>query len=90
MGLLDMVKGLLGGETAQGLLEATGLGEHVDGLIGEVGGIAESAGVDVDQVTESLGVDVGQVTDVLPGGIGDAVQGVTDGAGGIEPPVGAP
>jgi hypothetical protein len=35
MGLLDMVKGLLGGETAQGLLEATGLGDHVEGLIGE-------------------------------------------------------
>jgi hypothetical protein len=77
MGLLDMVKGLLGGETAQGLLEATGLGDHVEGLIGEGGAIAESAGVDVGQVTESL-----------PGGIGDAVQGVTD--GGIEPPVGAP
>ncbi len=88
MGLLDMVKGLLGGETAQGLLDATGLGEHVEGLIGEGGAIAESAGVDVGQVTESLGVDVGQVTDTLPGGIGDAVQGVTDG-GGVVPPAGA-
>jgi hypothetical protein len=76
MGLLDMVKGLLGGETAQGLLDATGLGEHVEGLIGEGGAIAESAGVDVGQVAESL-----------PGGIGDAVQSVTD--GGVEPPVGA-
>jgi hypothetical protein len=89
MGLLDMVKGLLGGETAQGLLEATGLGEHVEGLIGEGGAIAESAGVDVGQVTETLGVDVGQVTESLPGGLGEAVQGVTDGAGGIAPPTGA-
>jgi hypothetical protein len=89
MGLLDAIKGLLGGETAQSLLESTGLGEHVEGLIGEGGAIAESAGVDVGQVTESLGVDVGQVTESLPGGIGDAVQGVTEGAGGIEPAAGA-
>ena len=89
MGLLDMVKGLLGSETAQNLLESTGLGEHVEGLIGEGGAVAESVGVDVGQAAESMGVDVGAVTDSLPGGIGDAVQGVTDGAGGIEPPAGA-
>lgn len=79
MGLLDMVKGLLGGETAQNLLESTGLSEHLEGFIGEGGAVAESMGVDVGQAAESLGVDVGQVTDSLPGGIGDAVQGVTDG-----------
>ena len=89
MGLLDMVKGLLGSETAQNLLESTGLSEHVEGFIGEGGAVAESMGVDVGQVAESAGVDVGQVTEALPGGIGEAVQGVTDGAGGIEPPTGA-
>ncbi len=68
----------LGGETAQSLLESTGLSEHVEGLIGEGGAVAESAGIDVGQVTESLGVDVGAVTESLPGGIGEAVQGVTD------------
>ncbi len=89
MGLLDMVKGLLGGETAQNLLESTGLSEHVEGLIGDGGAVAESMGVDVGQAAESMGVDVGAVTDSLPGGIGDAVEGVTEGAGGIEPPAGA-
>ncbi len=78
MGLFDAIKGLLGGEAAQSLLESTGLSEHIEGLIGDGGAVAESAGIDVGQVTESLGVDVGAVTESLPGGIGEAVQGVTE------------
>jgi hypothetical protein len=80
MGLFDAIKGLLGGEGVQGILESTGLGEHVDGLLGEGSALAENFGVDLGQMTESLGVD--GLTDTLPGGLGDvadnALGGLTD------------
>ena len=69
MGLFDAIKGLLGGDAIQGVLESTGLDEQVGGLLGEGSAVAESFGVDVGQMTESLGVD--GVTESLPGGIGD-------------------
>lgn len=80
MGLFDAIKGLLGGDGVQGILESTGLGEHVEGFLGEGSALAENFGVDLGQVTESLGVD--GVTDALPGGLGDvadnALGGLTD------------
>ena len=69
MGLFDAIKGLLGGDAMQGVLESTGLDEHVGGLLGEGSAVAENFGVDVGQVTESLGVD--GIAESLPGGIGD-------------------
>ncbi len=75
MGLFDMVKGLLGGETVQSALESTGLSEHVEGFLGEGSGIAESFGVDLGQAGETIA----GATESLPGGIGEAVQGVIDG-----------
>jgi hypothetical protein len=80
MGLFDAIKGLFGGEGVQGILESTGLGEHVEGLLGEGSALAENFGVDLGQMTESLGVD--GVADALPGGLGDvagnALGGLTD------------
>jgi hypothetical protein len=80
MGLFDAIKGLLGGDGLQGVLESTGLGEHVEGLLGEGSALAENFGVDLGQVTESLGVD--GLAESLPGGLGDvagdALGGLTD------------
>ena len=80
MGLFDAIKGLLGGEGLQGVLESTGLSEHVEGFLGEGSALAENFGVDLGQVTESLGVD--GVAEALPGGLGDvagnALGGLTD------------
>ena len=80
MGLFDAIKGLFGGDGIQGILESTGLGDHVDGILGEGSALAENFGVDLGQVTESLGVD--GVADALPGGLGDvadqALGGLTD------------
>jgi uncharacterized protein YidB (DUF937 family) len=80
MGLFDAIKGLLGGDGIQGVLESTGLGEHVEGFLGEGSALAENFGVDLGQMTESLGVD--GVVDALPGGLGDvadnALGGLTD------------
>ena len=80
MGLFDTIKGLLGGDGLQGVLESTGLGEHVEGLLGEGSALADNFGVDLGQVTESLGVD--GIADSLPGGLGDvadnALGGLTD------------
>ncbi|MGE5211266.1 MAG: hypothetical protein ACM3MM_08360 [Acidobacteriota bacterium] len=71
---------MFGGEGVQGILESTGLGEHVEGLLGEGSALAENFGVDLGQMTESLGVD--GVADALPGGLGDvagnALGGLTD------------
>jgi len=78
MGLFDSIKGLLGGDGLQGILESTGLGDHVEGFLGEGSALAENLGVDLGQVTESLGVD--GVADALPGGLGDAA---TDALGGV-------
>jgi hypothetical protein len=82
MGLFDAIKGLLGGEGVQGILESTGLNEHVEGFLGEGSALAENFGVDLGQMTESLGVD--GVADALPGGLGDvadsALGGLTDAA----------
>jgi hypothetical protein len=69
MGLFDAIKGLLGGDALQGVLESTGLDEQVGGLLGEGSAVAENFGVDVGQMTESLGVD--GITESLPGGIGE-------------------
>jgi hypothetical protein len=69
MGLFDAIKGLLGGDAMQGVLESTGLDEHVGGLLGEGSAVAEGFGVDVGQMTESLGVD--GIAESLPGGVGD-------------------
>ena len=68
MGLFDAIKGLLGGDGLQGVLESTGLSEHVEGLLGEGSALAENFGVDLGQMTESLGVD--GVADALPGDLG--------------------
>jgi hypothetical protein len=80
MGLFDAIKGLFGGDGVQGILESTGLGEHVEGFLGEGSALAENFGVDLGQMTESLGVD--GVADALPGGLGDvagnALGGLTD------------
>jgi hypothetical protein len=80
MGLFDAIKGLLGGEGLQGVLESTGLSEHVDGLLGEGSALAENFGVDLGQVTESIGLD--GIAESLPGGLGDvagdALGGLTD------------
>ena len=84
MGLLDTIKGLLSGDGIQGVLESTGLGEHVEGFLGEGSALAENSGVDLGQATESLGLD--GVTESLPGGLGDVVDGLTDGVPGT--PVG--
>jgi len=84
MGLFDAIKGLLSGDGLQGVLESTGLGEHVEGLIGEGSQLAENFGLDLGQATESLGVD--GIVENLPGGLGDAVTGLTEGAGDV--PVG--
>jgi len=70
MGILETVKGWLSGDGLSGILESTGLGEHVEGLLGEGSARAEDLGVDLGQVTESLGVD--GVIDSLPG---DALPG---------------
>jgi hypothetical protein len=64
MGLFDAIKGLLSGDGLTGVLESTGLGEHVEGLLGEGSALAENFGVDLGQATEALGLD--GVTDVLP------------------------
>ncbi len=69
MGLFDAIKGLFGGDALQGILESTGLGDHVEGFLGEGSALAEDFGVDLTQVTESLGVD--GVAEALPGGLGD-------------------
>jgi hypothetical protein len=80
MGLFDAIKGLLGGDGLQGVLESTGLSEHVEGLLGEGSALAENFGVDLGQVTESLGVD--GIAESLPGGLGDiateSLGGLTD------------
>ena len=80
MGLLDTIKGLLSGDGIQGVLESTGLGEKVEGFLGEGSAIAENFGLDLGQATESLGLD--GVTEALPGGLGDVVGGLTDGVPG--------
>lgn len=66
MGLMDMVKGLIGGEAVQNVLESTGLNEHVEGFLGEGTAVAESLGVDVDQAAEAIG----GVGEILPDEIG--------------------
>lgn len=80
MGLFDAIKGLFGGEGLQGILESTGLGESVEGLLGEGSAMAENFGVDLGQASESLGLD--GVAESLPGGLGDVagdtLNGLTD------------
>lgn len=82
MGIFDAIKGLLGGDGLQGVLESTGLSEHVEGFLGEGSALAENFGVDLGQATEALGVD--GVVDALPGGLGDIVDGATE--GGLDAP----
>jgi hypothetical protein len=81
MGLFDAIKGLLGGDGIQGVLESTGLGDQVEGLLGDGSALVENFGVDIGQVTESLGVGAQS----LPGGLGDVVQDVAE--GGLDTPV---
>ena len=83
MGLFDTIKGLLGGDGLQGVLESTGLGEHVEGLLGEGSALADNFGVDIGQVTESLGVD--GIADSLPGGLGDVAGNTLGGLTDIAP-----
>lgn len=83
MGLFDAIKGLLGGDGVQGILESTGLSEHVEGLLGEGSALAENFGVDLGQVTESLGVD--GVADALPGGLGDVADSALGGLTEVTP-----
>ncbi len=75
MGMIDMLRGFLGGETIQNALESTGLGEHVEGILGDGAGVAESLGVDLGQATESI-TGLGES---LPGGVGETIQNVVDG-----------
>ena len=82
MGLFDAIKGLLGGDGLQGVLESTGLGEQVERLLGEGSTLAESFGVDLGQMTESLGAD--GVAEALPGDLG-AVAGETLGFTDVAP-----
>ncbi|HUV16868.1 MAG TPA: hypothetical protein VMW33_00170 [Ilumatobacteraceae bacterium] len=83
MGLFDAIKGLLGGEGLQGVLESTGLSEHVEGFLGEGSALAENFGVDLGQVTESLGVD--GVAEALPGGLGDVAGNALGGLADVAP-----
>ena len=83
MGLFDAIKGLLGGEGLQGVLESTGLSEHVEGFLGEGSALAENFGVDLGQVTESLGVD--GVADALPDGLGDVADNRLGGLADVAP-----
>ena len=77
MGLFDAIKGLFSGDGLSGVLESTGLGERVEGLLGEGSALAENLGLDLGQAGEALGLD--GLTESLPGGLGDAVSGLTDG-----------
>lgn len=77
MGIIDTIKGLLGGEAAQNVLESTGLGEHVEGFLGEGNAVAENFGVALGQASEALGID--SVAESLPGGLGDVIAGGGDG-----------
>ncbi|HSP28000.1 MAG TPA: hypothetical protein VLN74_05575 [Ilumatobacteraceae bacterium] len=66
MGLFDAIKGLFSSEGLGTVLESTGLGEHVEGFLGEGSALAEDFGLDVGQTTEALGLD--GVTELLPEG----------------------
>jgi hypothetical protein len=92
MGLFDAIKGLLGGDGVQGVLESTGLGDTVGGLLEQGTGLVENLGVDVGGLTESLGVDVGGLTESLgvdavaesvSGGLGEVAGGLGDAATGL-------
>jgi len=75
VGILEMVKGLFGGEIVQNALESTGLNEHLEGFVGEGTAAAESLGVEAHQAVETIG----SVGEMLPDGFGEVVQGATDG-----------
>ena len=81
MGLFDAVKGLFSGDGLGGVLESTGLGEHVEGLLGEGSALAENVGVDLGQVTESIG----GLTESLPGGLGDVADNALGGLTNVAP-----
>ena len=76
MGLFYAIKGLISGDGLSGVLESTGPGEHVEGLLGEGSALAENLGFDLGQASEALGLD--GLTESLPGGLGEAVSGLTD------------
>ncbi len=67
MGLFDAIKGLLSGDGLGGVLESTGLGEHVEGLLGAGGALADNFGIDLGQASEALGLD--GVTEMVPEGL---------------------
>ncbi len=77
MGIIDAIKGLLSGDGVSSILESTGVGEHLDGLLGEGSAIADTVGVDLGQATESVGLD--GVVESLPG---EGIPGSTDPLGG--------
>lgn len=77
MRVLEAIKGLLGGDGIDGVLESTGVAENLEGLVGDGSALADTVGVDLGQLTETLGVD--GVTESLPGGLGDALDGVREG-----------
>ena len=83
MGMFDAVKGLFAGDGLQGILESTGLGDHVEGFLGEGSALAENFGVDLGQVTESLGVD--GIADALPGGLVDVADNAPGGLTDVAP-----
>ena len=80
MGIIDAIKGLLGGDGLHGALESTGLAEHVEGFLGQGSALAEDFGIDLGQATEALGVD--SVAEALPGGVGDVLNDGVDGGPG--------
>lgn len=77
MGIIDAIKGLLSGEGLSSILESTGVGEHLDGLLGDGSEVADTVGLDLGQVTESLGLD--GAVESLPG---EGIPGSTDRIGG--------
>ena len=81
MGFMDAVRGLYQSDAVQGVLESTGLADHVGSHLGEGTAIVESVGVDPAQVTEMVSGG-----EVLPSGVGAAVEGIEQ-LGGPEPPV---
>lgn len=55
MGLLDMIKGLLGGDGIQSALESTGLADHVEAVTGEGSAVVDALGADVGAAADALG-----------------------------------
>lgn len=74
MGLMDTVKGWLSGDTIQSALETTGLGDQVNGLLGDGAASLGAAGEGLTQAAD--GVASGEV---LPAEIGEVIPGLAEG-----------